>query len=646
MTSRGSQQHRARSRAHASGPTRGTPPGWIALLVAAVVFAAFWPALGSTFNYDDEANILLNPHFRGLSGEHLRWMFTTFHSGHYQPLSWITLAMDHAVWGLDPKGYHLTNLLFHSANSALVLFLSLALYRLARGGREDSTGAVFGAAVAALFFGLHPLRVESVAWVTERRDVQSSFFLLAATLAYVRARAPGRSPASGDPARRRLYLTSLALYALSLGSRAIGVTLPLMLLVLDAYPLRRFAGDAAERRRAWLDKLPYVVLAIPIAVIAPLAQAETGASVSLQALGLGARVAQAFYGLVFYLWKTILPSGLSPIYDIVLPLDLSSVKYVGSAVVVLVSAGGLLVLGRRARALRAAAACHVLLLLPVLGLFQSGQQEVADRYSYLPAIAWAILLGAALAALRARWGSTGARARLLTTSVMAVLLVLSALTWRQTLVWRTPMSLWTHAVAARPCATAHHNLAGVLALDGRIDEAMSHLTEALRRNPRHWEALVNLGNLHAGEGRLDEAMSTYRQAIGIRDDIASPHLQLANALAASGRLAEAITHYHHAVELDPEDVTIRFNLGNAYIQHERWNEAITVLRGATRLAPGNVQVHWNLAGALGRAGRQAEAVIELREVLRLNPGHAQARAMMAALTNAARQAASETGTGR
>lgn len=597
------------------------------LALCLCVFAAFFPALQAGWNYDDGLLILQNTHPRSLDGESLRWMFTTFHLGHYQPLAWVSLALDYAVWELDPRGYHLTNLAFHLLNTLLVFSLARELLRRAGGARA----AAWAPAAAALLFALHPLRVESVVWVTQRRDVMSSAFLLGSVLLYLRAQPGGAGGrAARGPGWRALF-PSCALYALSLLTKAVGVTVPVVLLLLDAWPLRRLGGERGwapgpRTLAVWREKIPFFALALAAALAAPLAQRDAGAAVTLAEHGLAARCAQAAYGLVFYLWKTLWPASLVPIYEIEPPVGFGVARYGLAALALLALAALAAWRARRAPAIAVAALAYVLLLSPVLGFFQSGPQLVAERYSYLPSVGLAIL--AAAAVFR---GDRRPSPRVAVPAA-AVLLLLSALTFRQSGVWRTPESLWTHAVERRPGATAYINLAGVVALEGRNEEAVEYLRAALRHNPVHTEALVNLGNLLARAGEFDEATRRYREALAVRPDLVEPRFQLANALMVQGKGAEAEAEFAETLRRHPEHPEVCYNYGNLLIQQGRAEEGVEMLRRAARLRPNDSRVHWNLAVALGSLGRNPEAAEEVREVLRIEPQHPQARRLLDRLT--------------
>lgn len=364
---------------------------WLSWFVPLVVFlltvATFLPALQNGFiDWDDYETLLNNPHYRGVGWTELRWMFTTFHMGHYQPLSWMTFGLDYLLWGMEPFGYHLTNLLLHAANAVLFYFVAVRLLGLALSGpnapREFPLQVAAG--FAALLFSIHPLRVESVAWATERRDVLSGLFFLGTILCYLRTVTFQTSNRS-----RPWWMTaSVLIYGFSLLSKASGVTLPLILLLLDVYPLGRVGGGPGrwfgpEARRVYWEKLPFLLLALGAGVSASIAQYQAGAMIPLDKYGVLPRLAQAFFGVVFYLWKTMMPVGLSPLYELPAHLNPWDWRFLLAGVVVLVVSTTLFVARRRWPAGLASWLWYIVILAPVLGIAQSGQQMVADRYSYL-----------------------------------------------------------------------------------------------------------------------------------------------------------------------------------------------------------------------------------------------------------------------
>lgn len=447
---------------------RWLPPG----LVVVVTLAAFLPALGNGFvSWDDPGNFLDNPHYRGLGPVQLRWMFTTFHAGHYIPLTWLSLGVDYLLWGLHPGGYHLTSLLLHAATALGVYFLTVRLLRLALPPAPAPAALRWSAAVAALAFAIHPLRVESVAWATERRDVLSGLFYVLALLCYLKAKAGGGA-AAGEPTNSRgggWYGLTLACFTAALLSKSIAVTLPVTLLVLDVYPLRRLGGPTGWRTpRPWLEKLPFFVLSAATAAVAFAALLPLGNTQSLQSMPLLLRLVLSAYGLLFYLRKTLVPLDLSPLYP--LSLQITWLQFG-----VLIGGACLAWMGRRRwPAVSAAALVYAITVAPVVGIFQNGPQAAADRYGYLPCLGLAVLIGGAVA----RWWPSR---RILLPVAAVWLTALAFLTWQQTSVWRDSITLWSQAAAVTPdMRGAHFNLAQAYAQDGRIAEAIGAYREAMR----------------------------------------------------------------------------------------------------------------------------------------------------------------------
>src|SRR2546426_3935266 len=365
---------------------RAPGKGWVSwlvpLLIAVVTFAAFLPALHNQFvNWDDDKNFLENPHYRGLGWTHLRWMWRTTQLGHYIPLTWMTFGLDYLLWGMNPLGYHLTNLLLHAANAVVFFFVARRILTLALPGPSERGHALaVSAGVAALVFAIHPLRVESVAWVTERRDVLSGLFYLSTILMYLRA-------CEGGERRRGWYWLSVAVFICALLSKSMVVNLPVVLLILDVYPLRRLGATigwwSKPARPVYVEKIPFVLLAAAACAVAVMAQSSVHAAVPLAKLSVPGRLAVSAYGLSFYLWKMVVPVNLSPLYELPRALSLVATPFLLSYGLVVAITAIVLALRRRVPGLPAAWLAYVVVLLPVLGLFQSGPQIAADRYTYL-----------------------------------------------------------------------------------------------------------------------------------------------------------------------------------------------------------------------------------------------------------------------
>lgn len=489
-----------------------------ATVVVAAAFVAFLPALAPDFvNWDDPGTLLDNPHYRGLGPHQLVWMFTTFHRGHYMPLSWLTLGWDFILWEMSAWGYHLTNLLLHAATALTFYFLALRLLRFAldprpplsnplpQGGRGPGDAATrlrLAAAAAAIFFAVHPLRAESVAWITERRDVLSGLFSVAAALAYVKAVSEG-------PRRAGFFWGSVALFACALLSKSIAVTLPATLLVLDVYPLRRLGGAAGWRRwHVWAEKLPFLALAGAAATVAFLALLPLGNARSLTEMSALVRLVLALYSQAFYLVKTVWPTALSPLYPF--PLDITYHHLAIAAAGTLLAGAAL----RIAPAWSATWAVYSLTLLPVSGIFHNGPQAVADRYSYLACLPWALWVGAAVAWRPRRAPVHRAVALALRTLVVATLLGLGALTWSQAGIWHDSIALWTHALAVNPDSRDAHGYLGK-AYDeaGLAAGAVAHYAEAARRSHNRLPWYVAIARVLEEAGNDRAAMIYYDQVL-------------------------------------------------------------------------------------------------------------------------------------
>lgn len=456
---------------------------------AAAAALVFLPAVRfPLLNWDDGVNVTANANLN-FSLEGLRWMLTGSSLGHWHPLAWLTLAFDRAVWG-GPAGFHLTSVLLHALNAAL--FFLLARRLLAPAGPRADAGAAF----AALFWALHPLRVESVAWVSERRDVLSGAFILASALAYVDGAAAGDGP-RGD----RLRLRALAFGAAAMASKVFAIVLPAVFLVLDV----RLRG-----RPRWREKLPWLAPAAVALAFNVAAQKDSGAAVSLAAFGVAARLTQAAYGLAFYVWKTALPFGLGPLYERS-PL-LEPVGFAVSAAAVAAAAAFLWATRRSRPALFLSAAAYVLLILPALGLFKSGRMTAADRYAYLPGLPLSLLAGAAVAALTRR-GALAATA--------AAAVGLAVLTERQLPVWSSDAALWDRACAVSPLSYfARLKLAEALDAAGRTEESAAARDSAAAL---HEDVFRRAAALYEARGDAAAAdMARRRAAQGLPPELAAP----------------------------------------------------------------------------------------------------------------------------
>ena len=525
----------------------------LAVGIALLGVVPFLPALDGEFlRWDDDTNFLTNPHYRGLGWTQLRWMFTSTLQAVYSPLAWMTLGLNYRLGGMDPWGYHLGNVLLHAINAGLVFLIARRL--LAATFRDVPTDGRLdlGAAVAALVFGVHPLRVESVVWITERRDVLSACFYLAAVLAYLRAARPDARIAGA------WRWASLAAYAGALLSKGTAMTLPLTLLVLDVYPLRRQRLGAGA---LLLEKAPYAAMAIAAAGGALLAIDRGSRWPAYENYGPIERVAVALYSMWFYLARLVWPGNLSPFYPLPRELPLGQPWLLVAVFAALAVTVGLLLARGRFPGGLAAWTHAAVTIAPVSGLVLAGNHLVADRYSYLSGLGFAVLAGAALT-----WalGRPRARGRAVAVGAVAAIAVLAiagwaTAAWRYSHVWRSSVTLWQRAVSVAPeCFMCRNNLGASLigkALgwdDPLIDEAEAHLERATGLWTGYPVAFnrallgLNLGGLHVGRRRPAAAIPLLREALEEDATRAAASQLLARALSALaaerarlGELAEA-----------------------------------------------------------------------------------------------------------
>lgn len=603
------------------------------LALLAMTVAAFWPCVDAGFvALDDDANFELNHRFRGLGREQLSWMWSEYHYGHWHPLTWWTFGLDFVRHGLDAPAYHRTSLALHVASVLAFWALALELLRWIAGWvrADDAPARIDGgrelalhacAFLAAVTWGLHPLRVESVAWLTERRDLLSALFLVLAAWTYLRG-------ARFGAARWPWLAATLALYALSLGSKAWGMTFPVVLLLLDLYPLRRIRTHGLAAML--LEKVAFALLAAFTMYKAAAAQRAISAAVSLDEHGVADRIAQACYGLVFYVVKTLWPSDLACHY--LLDLDFAATRPIHLAAIaaVLVLTALLVAAARRFPAGLATWACYAILVSPVLGFFQSGSQKVADRYAHLSAIPFSFLLaGALLVALDRREQDARRRRGALATFALALglALVLGYASNRQTRVWNDSETLFRHAAEVEPeNYFVLHNLTVALYRRQAYAEALEIERRSVAAHPGkgNEEARFTVGLLHTQLGDPAAAEQAWEGALEVAPDHQRSLDELERRKLARGDVEGAIAMYERAIAARPG-----FEAGYGKLESlfERAGQPARALEMWERAAAGG-----KLAASRSEAGL-ARALIALGRGADAEP-HAF-RAVRADKTNAA-----------
>jgi tetratricopeptide (TPR) repeat protein len=610
---------------------------YVAALVSLATLLLYLRALGNGFvNWDDDTYILNNEHIRSLDGSLLTWAFTNFHGANWHPLTWISHAVDISLWGLDPFGHHLTNVLLHALNASLVVVLAARLIEAGRPGPQGGRAVLIAASITGILFGIHPLHVESVAWVAERKDLLSGLFFLLSILAYVRhfRTAPsgpdqGRSP-SGAP--RRYPLGSLALFALALLSKPMAITLPVVLLILDWHPLRRITSGRSFRA-ALAGKTPFFLLSIASAIVTVLAQESGGAIAPLEVYPLQTRVLVAFRALAAYLGKMAWPAGLSPYYAYPQSASLLQPEYLVPVLLAAAASACCLVIARRRPVWSAAWGYYVVTLMPVLGIIQVGNQPMADRYTYLPSLGPFLLAG-----LGAAWGwqkaagtaKLGAR-RIAAVLLLALCAILSYRTFDQIGVWKDSIGFWNHVIEREPRVGAvPYNIRGEMYYSlGQYDRALSDLTEAIALSPTDATFYNNRGVTWEKLGRVPEAIADYDRALALDPSHVKAYYNRGILAFKQGRRDQALQDFNAAVLLDPSDAAIFNNRGIVLDSMGESTRALADFDRAIAVAPGHVSAYLNRGNAHLRSGRKDLAGMDFQTACRL--GNAQGCEALSAL---------------
>ena len=596
------------SKSAAVAPARPTVPPWLlAAALALVTLALYWPALRCGFiNYDDNDYVTANIHVQnGLTWDGFQWAFLNPVSSNWHPLTMLSHMLDCQIFGLAPWGHHLTSVLLHALNGVLVFILL-----------RQMTGAIGRSLLVAALFAVHPLRVESVAWVAERKDVLSSAFGLLALIFYGRY---ARPEIENRKSKIKNYCLSFLCLALGLMSKAMLVTWPFVLLLLDFWPLGRF-----QRSGIWRlvrEKIPFFALAAAMSVVTFLVQQHGGAMSAGDHIPFGARCGNAMVSYWGYLEKIFWPADLAVFYPYPGYWPPTRVLLAGAAI--LVVSGLLFVRWRRQPFLLMGWLWFAGTLVPVIGLVQVGEQAMADRYTYLPSLGILILMVWGAGDLTRRWRPP---ARSLSVAGLAAVALCLVLTRQQLGCWRDSETLFRHALAVtEDNYFAHDNLGTALATRGQMDEAIGHFQEVLRLKPDLAAARNNIGYALDMIGRTDQAISQFQEALRLKPDFAAAHDNLGYALDKIGQTDQAISQFQEALRLKPEYAAAHNNLGYALCKTGRLDEAIRHFQIAVRLAPDYAEARNNLGGALAMQGRTGEAAAQFEETLRLNPEHVRAR---------------------
>ena len=562
-------------------------------------------------NYDDPDYVSANTHVQGgFTWANIVWAFTTGHASNWHPLTWLSHMLDAQLFGNRPGPAHMISVVWHAINTGL---LFIVLRRM--------TGAHWLSALVAAWFGLHPLRVESVAWISERKDVLSMFFFLLTLLAYTRyAKGPDSAPAK--PGHKLLwYGFALFWFALGLMTKPMLVTVPFLLLLLDYWPLERFRLDRSDNGllpKLILEKFPFFAIAIASGIITFQVQKKGGAvSTSLPA---PERLANALISYVRYLFKTFWPENLSVLYPH--PGHWPAWQVAGAGLFVVAISIMLILQLRKRRYLGVGWFWFAGMLIPVIGLIQVGIQSMADRYTYIPCVGLFILVAWAIEEAVRSWPP--ARKAAIVGAILSVI-ACACLTTHQIQFWHDSETLFQRAVdVTSDNYLAYNNLGYFLWGKGQRERAKENYRKSIAINPLYADALNNLGFALAGERKHAEAIPYYEAALHSNPNQAEIHNNYGNALSELGKVDEAIKQYRIVLKEQPDHADAHNNLGIALAMQGKLPEAIEHFQAAIRAKPNYASAHSNLGNALAADHKLSQAIIEYQESLRLNPDDPQA----------------------
>jgi len=585
-------------------------PWIVASLIVILTILFYLPVMKNGFvNWDDAEAIIENLHIRTLTVASLQWMFTSFLTGNWIPLTWFSFTLDYMVGGLNAAVYHGHNLILHAINSVLVFFLCLNLLKVVNISthqikrRGIVTPEVVAAALASLLFALHPIHVESVAWVTERKDLLCGMFFFASLLVYLDFASSGRQ-------KTWKWWVCLGLFALALLAKPMAITLPLVLLLIDAWLVYMPLEPGIKREPIKIpnilwEKIPFFMLSIVFAGITLAAQSHAGAVVDIVTLSLDFRLMNAFHSLVFYIGKMVLPLDLVPFYPIGHQgfESFSAVNIFAFLVVACISV--ICFFYRKSRPYLAICwLYYVITLLPVLGILQVGGQAAADRYSYIPSVSLLLLFSTAVITL------LYSHRLILTGLSLALITILGFVTIQQIAFWRDSITLWESVVKVYPNVSmmVHTNLAQAYKQFGRAEESIREYDRALAFQKPHHYMYDGKGAMLFNMGYVDEAIQNFHLAIALDPTYASPHRNLWFAYDKKGLDELALAEILEAIRINPEYAAAYSNLGISYGRKAQYDDSIKAFEKALALDSYNADYLVNLATTYQRLGQLDKAI--------------------------------------
>jgi protein O-mannosyl-transferase len=599
----------------------------VAICIAALTFIIFLPSLQNDFvNWDDDVYIYHNINIQSLNSSFPRWAFQV-HASNWHPLTWISHAIDYAVWGGRASGHHLTSILIHSINTFILCILVVFLFRFAayneslssKADTDNTRNAIIAGGIAALLFGIHPTRVESVAWVAQRKDVLCTLFFLVSLYFYAnyaaRQKTGGKSSSS--------YVFSLLGFVLAIMSKPMAITLPFVLLILDVYPFQRLAvhADRLLKKNVFIEKIPFFVISMLSAILTVIAQKSEGALKPFSQKN----IVIAIYDIFFYLEKLVFPVGLSPLYPYPKEFPVFSAEFLTALfVIIAITIFCIRAWRKNKRIFMVLWAFYIITLLPVLGFIKVGNQAAADRYTYIPGVGLFILTGLGIAYIIDRVGSIKQphylKMAILSLPFVLITCVFGAVTFNQIKVWRNSISLWTSVIRQYPQdEEAYLNRSNAYMMYGKYKEALHDLGTIITLAPGSFKGYNNRGMVYSSIGNFKSAINDFSKAIEFNPHQGASYNNRAAAYIRIGESKKGLADLDKAIETEPDNAGFYTNRCELYNALSKYDEAIQDCSRALQIDSNDAFAYYLRGVSSYASGKIQDAIADYDKSIMINP---------------------------
>jgi tetratricopeptide (TPR) repeat protein len=572
-----------------------------------------------------------NPHIKTIDSEFIKWVFTSFYASNWHPLTLLSHAIDYAIWGLNPEGHHLTSIIFHGLNTFLVVILIMRLINystdtnknlvIGKNINHSYNISVTASAITGLLFGLHPFHVESVAWISERKDVLYAFFFLLSLLLYI------KYTSSALPKQKFLsYFLCLLFFVMALMSKPMAVTLPVVLIILDFYPLERtdFKSLFKSKSKVFIEKLPFLGLSLTSIVITILASKK---EILAFEVNIEERFLVALQSLSFYLCKMLWPADLSPLYPYPSKISFFSLQYITAFILAVCVTAFCFWSWKRQKVFLAVWAYYVVTLLPVLGLIKVGLQAAADRYTYLPSLGPMLLIGLGLSRIMGKVTTKQEKSVLkrfsIYISTMIIISMLSIMTYLQIEVWRDSMTLWNRVLKLYSIPQAYNNRGNAYLMSGRYQQALEDYNNAIRLDPNIAKVYNNRGLTNMYLGRYEQALEDFNNSINLNNQESRTYYNRGEVFKTLNNYQRALEDYAKSIKLNPLDKNVYNNRGNVYLKLSSYQRAISDFNAAIEIDPKDDKVYFNRAIAYENLSKYEKALSNFKMSAQLGNKQAQ-----------------------